>query len=648
MGVLIWVRGLISRRLGRLVTAAIGIAIGVALLLSLAGFLVTSKATMTKRAIDSVAVDWQVEAQQPSQFESVMRTVKRFPTVTQALPVAFGHTPGFRASSGGTVQTTGAGVVLGLPPNYETTFPQQVRQLVGSSSGVLVAQQSAANLHVGVGDTVAIRRLRLAPARVTVTGIVDFPQANSLFQQVGAPPAAQPQAPPDNALVVNLARWHRLFDPLARTGVGARSFQVHARLDHTLPPDPASAFAAISGRALNLEAKLSGKGLVGNNLGATLDAARSDALYAQVMFVFLGLPGALLAALLTTTIALTSRERRLKEQALIRTRGATTAQSVRLILSETIVVALLGGIAGVGLGIVLGSFVLGISASDAVLPAAVAASIGVGVAVVAIARPAINAARRSSVNSVTTRDGGRPRWFGLYPDAFLVVLAALAFWATSKSGYALVLAPEGTPQISVSYWAFAAPLFLWMAIALVVVRLVHRILARPHRFVSRIARPFAGRLSGIVASSMGRQRTLMSRSVVLVTLTVTFAISTAVFNSTYRQQARVDALLTNGADVTVTVPPGVNLGPGEAARLAAIPGVSSVEPLIHRFAYVGADLQDLYGVRPSTIVSATQLQDAYFAGGSARDLMGRLAGTPDAALVSDETVRDFQLHPVIR
>jgi putative ABC transport system permease protein len=39
------------------------------------------------------------------------------------------------------------------------------------------------------------------------------------------------------------------------------------------------------------------------------------------------------------------------------------------------------------------------------------------------------------------------------------------------------------------------------------------------------------------------------------------------------------------------------------------------------------------------------LQDAYFQGGSARDLVGALAARPDSILVSAETVHDFQLRP---
>jgi putative ABC transport system permease protein len=82
-----------------------------------------------------------------------------------------------------------------------------------------------------------------------------------------------------------------------------------------------------------------------------------------------------------------------------------------------------------------------------------------------------------------------------------------------------------------------------------------------------------------------------------------------------------------------------------AAQLKRVPGVASVEPLQHRFAYIGADLQDLYGVRPQTIANQGKLQNGWFAGGTAAGLMQILGRQPDAILVSQETVHDYQLHP---
>jgi putative ABC transport system permease protein len=76
-----------------------------------------------------------------------------------------------------------------------------------------------------------------------------------------------------------------------------------------------------------------------------------------------------------------------------------------------------------------------------------------------------------------------------------------------------------------------------------------------------------------------------------------------------------------------------------------VAGVRAAEPIQHRFGYVGTDLQDLYGINPATITRGTSLPDQYFQGGTAAELLGRLAAAPDSILVSAETVNDFQLHP---
>ena len=208
-----------------------------------------------------------------------------------------------------------------------------------------------------------------------------------------------------------------------------------------------------------------------------------------------------------------------------------------------------------------------------------------------------------------------------------------------------MLAPEGVPQVSVNWYALLAPVLAWIGGGLLAYRLADLALTRGRKPLAGALRPVAGELSPTVAATMGRQRGLLAKAVTLVALTAAFAASTAVFDSTYQQQAEIDARLSNGADVTVTESPGAHAGPQGAARLAAVPGVRSVEPLQHRFAYVGADLQDLYGVRPQTIGAAGKLQDGWFLGGSARRLMDDLAKHPDGVLVSAETVKDFQLRP---
>jgi putative ABC transport system permease protein len=648
---LTWLRGLVTRRPGRLVATTAGIAIAVALLASIGTFLASSKATMTTRAAANVGVDWQVESQPGADPAAVLDATRGASGVRAALPVEFATTTGLGATTSGTVQSTGPGVILGIPDGYRTAFPGAIRDLAGTGTGVLVFQQTAANLRVAPGDTVTIGRAGLPPARVTVDGVVDLPKADSLFQKVGAPAGAQPQAPPDNVVLLPESQWHQIFDPLATLRPDQVSTQAHVRLSHQLPSDPSAAYSRVSGAARNLEVRLAGAGLVGDNLGATLAAARGDALYAQVLFLFLGVPGAILAGLLTGFVAASGADRRRREQALLRTRGATTRQLVRIGLFEAALVGSIGALGGLGVALLVGRLAFGTVGFGATTISAIgwgagAAVAGLVIAGAAIAFPAWHDARSTTVAAARATVGRarRPRWARSYLDFALLAGSALVFWLTSRNGYQLVLAPEGTPSISVSYWALAGPALLWVGAGLLVWRVAAAVLDRGRGAVRRVVRPVSHGLSGTVAATMSRERRTLARSVALVALTVAFAASTAVFASTYRAQAEVDARLTNGADVTVTESPGASIGPGGARAIERVPGVRGVEPLQHRFAYVGADLQDLYGVRTNTIVDATKLQDAYFQGGSARGLMARLAQQRDGILVSAETVKDFQLR----
>ncbi len=649
---LIWLRGLSRRRRGRLLAVATGVAIAVALLASIGSFLAKSKATMTQRSVTQVPVDWQVEAQTGADPATVLASVRRHPGVRSTATVGFATIAGLRARSGATVQTTGSGQVLGIPTGYAAKFPGEIRLLAGTANGALIAQQTAANLHAAPGSTVTIARTGLAAVNVRIDGVVDLPQADSLFQKVGAPPGAQAQAPPDNVLLLPDVVWHRTFDRLAQRRPDLVRTQIHARLDHSLPADPASAFSAISGSARNLEARLTGTALVGDNLGAILDAARQDALYAQILFLFLGTPGVVLAGLLTGTIASGGEDRRRREQALLRARGATARQVMRLATIEAAAAGILGaaigllGAAAVGRW-ALGNAGFGTTNRSGLLWAVAAAMIGILIAIGAVAVPAWRDARTVSVSSAR-RDQTRrasPRWLRAGLDFILLAAGGVVYWLTSRNGYSLVLVPEGTPTISVSYWAFAGPALLWAGAGLLAWRLGDLVLRRGRSVGRRVVQPVAGHLAGTVTASMSRRRRPLARAVTLVALTAAFAGSTAVFNATYRQQAEVDARLSNGANVTVTESPGARVGPGLARRISRVPGVKAVEPLQHRFAYVGSDLQDLYGVRPATVVGATRLQDAYFAGGSAKELTGKLAAQPDSLLVSQETVKDFQLSP---
>ena len=98
-------------------------------------------------------------------------------------------------------------------------------------------------------EPILVQRAGLPTVSLTIDGVVDLPQANSLFQTVGAPIGSQPTAPPDNVILMPAARWHATFDPLATSRPDLVGTQIHVARDTALPSDPAAAFTQVSAAA---------------------------------------------------------------------------------------------------------------------------------------------------------------------------------------------------------------------------------------------------------------------------------------------------------------------------------------------------------------------------------------------------------------
>ena len=76
--------------------------------------------------------------------------------------------------------------------------------------------------------------------------------------------------------------------------------------------------------------------------------------------------------------------------------------------------------------------------------------------VAAVLGPAWRDLRGSTVSAARAevRRTSPPHWprFGL--DIIVLAASGVLFWLAGRTGYQIVLAPEGVPTISVSYWAF--------------------------------------------------------------------------------------------------------------------------------------------------------------------------------------------------
>jgi putative ABC transport system permease protein len=235
-----------------------------------------------------------------------------------------------------------------------------------------------------------------------------------------------------------------------------------------------------------------------------------------------------------------------------------------------------------------------------------------------------------------------PLWRRLYLDLVALAISGLIYWLTASTGFSAVVNPDSNPTLSLSIYMFFAPTLLWIGATLLLVRLRGTVFSA-----------IAGRLRGseeganrrtFLLASASRRGPAINRGLIFVGLLLAFGVSLGVFAATYNQQAGVDAQLTLGADVTVTAPPGVTAKEGLARRIEGVPGVAATSPVDHSYAYVGPDLQDTFGIDPSTIGRATTLRDSYFIGGGAQTMLDRLKSTRDGIVVSKETITDYSLE----
>ncbi len=635
-----WVTGLFRRRPWELLTAAASLALAVAFVASLGAFVTQSRAALTVRAAASVPVDWQVQVTPQGDLAAVTRTVGKLPDLRVVEPVSYAKVRSFERTGADGTRQTGAAYVVALPPSYARSFPGVVRHLVGATGGVQLFQQTAANLAAAPGDRFTVRSAGTRHT-LTVDGVVDLPSADSFFQVVGLAPGAGATAPPDNIVLVPEA------DFAATVGTTTVVRQLHVGFRHSaLPSDPQTAAILVGNRKNHLQAVVAGGALIGDNLGTGLTAAGEDARYADLLFLLLGLPGLALAAVVAGLVVALRTARRRREVALLRLRGATAFDLLRVVGAEAAVTASLGAAFGVPLGLVAIRLAL---PAGAALPATwtvVAVASGAVLAAGTQGGTVLRLLFRRHEAGVAAEAARLPPTGSPWPlraglDVVLLAGAAFTFALTARSGYQVVLAPEGIPTTQVDFAALAGPALAWPGSALLVWRLTALVTGRR---TGRWSRSRPGTAPELEASTLRRRRRVIARGAAGLAVAVGLAASTAIFTATYRTQSRVDVALTVGSDVAVVEPPGSTVGPGGARGLSRARGVRAVEPLQHRFAYVGPDLQDIYGVRASSFARVAPLQDAFVPGSTVAASLAMLQRTPDGVLVSAETLHDYQLH----
>ncbi|HUE26035.1 MAG TPA: FtsX-like permease family protein, partial [Solirubrobacteraceae bacterium] len=618
--------------------------------------------SMTGGAIRSVPLDLQGPVTSESAALKVADAVGHQPGVAQASAAATAPFAGVSHNGAAGLSNSGAGSRLAVPPGYEQHF-NVYRFLQGTlvPGQVVLDQQLAATLQARIGDTVSIAaRPGARPRSFRVSGVALITAPDVVFQPLNPQLGPAPAQPPPNAAIMPLDTFAHTLAPQLRSIVPATlgssavpgsqagvQWQVQAQaLPSQLGHTPGQAYTRSLQLVNRIERSLPGQVQFVNNLSDKLNTAAGDALYAETLYIMLALPGALVGLGLAYIAALGTVERDRRELALLRARGATRAHLLGLAGTESVVIGVLAGLVGTGAAIAAVQLLItggvGLTLTRGIITGLVCVALGTVGAMVArvgasaaVWRSSVSASRRS------VRREGKPLWQRLYLDFLALGLSGLIYWLTASTGFSAVVNPDSNPTLSLSVYMFFAPALLWIGATLLLVRLRGRALAWTAR---RVGGGRAQTLRGFLLVSAGRRGSAINRGLVVVGLLLAFGVNLGIFTATSDQQATVDSQLTLGADVTASAPPGIAGQHNLAATIARVPGVAAATPVDHSYAYVGPDLQDTFGINPSTFARATSLRDSYFIGGSASQLMSRLQARPDGILVSKETIADYSLN----
>ncbi len=650
----------LARSPGRTAVRVLVLAAAVALLGSMLLFVGHSLRTMTGSAVRSVPLDWQGPVSSYAQARRVAAGVGAQPGIRQASPAA--TAPFASASHRGAGGTTnaGSGQVLAVPPDYSSHI-QTFRLLQGSlrAGAIVLDQQLAATLQAHIGDTVTlVPRPGARPQRYRVSGVGLISAPDVVFQPLNPLLGPAPAQPPANAAIMPLGTFAATLGrelpsvssatgaaavPGAQTGV---QWQVQAQVDPAgLGNSPGQAYTRAGQIVHRVERALPGQVVFVDNLSDQLNTAAGDALYAETLYIMLAVPGALVALGLAYLAALGTVDRDRRDLALLRARGATRRDLILMAGAESSIIGLLAGLIGAGGALAAVSLI--ITGGVGLTPARAATTIGACLVLAIAGALAARMGATASVWRASVTQGRRsvqrahkPLWQRLYLDIAALALSGLIYWLTASTGFSAVLNPDSNPTLSLSVYMFFAPALLWVGATLLLVRLRGRALAWG---AAKAAGGRANSPRAFLLASAGRRGAAINRGLLVVGLLLAFGVNLGLFTATYDQQANVDAQLTLGADVTATAPPGVTASHNLRAKIAAVHGVQGTSAIDHSYAYVGPDLQDTYGISPSTITSATTLRDSYFLGASAQQTMARLSARRDGILVSKETIADYQV-----
>ncbi len=661
-------RGVIRQPLQTLLYV-LGLTLAVGLFADTLFFVDLSQRDMTKNALAPVQVDMVARATTPDLAPNALeQTLKGQTLVKSAEPVAVADFASLSKVGAGV--SSAAGRVFALPQSYYQTF--NFLPIVAGKfdpSGAMIGDATATQLGIKVGDTLELKFAAgiTQPYRVRVSGLVGMGVSEPLFFNpdpaggegygVVADVVFLPPATFERDLAPRLSKLPVTTSSVGQTGSNVVLLpverQVHLKLDQSgLNADPAKSLKQLDALRRSLEQPFPGQVRVQNNLALRLGNAKKDILAAKMLFLFLAIPGVLLAAYLSKYAVELSSDSRRVELSLLRVRGAGMKDVLLITAFTALLIAVLGSVLGLIFGaatllLTLGAGILTTANLELIAPSVGWAVLG-GFALTALAfllpvwaqlRAEIAGARRT-----VTRVQTLPLWRRMNADGLMLIAAGVVLYVTDANGGFKPTGTEGT-AVTLSFYLFLAPFLFWIGATLLLIRLLDLLLTRGAKPVARVLKTLFGEFGVVAARGMTRRSNGVGSAVTLTALSLSFGVALSLFLGTYATQRAGDIAYIVGSDVRVTPPASANLTPAFADQLLTLPNVKGATSMARDpVALIGSEKKSVYGIDVPSFLKTAYLPNAMFENGSAAATLGALAKTPNGVILARDQADKYDIN----
>jgi putative ABC transport system permease protein len=593
------------------------------------------------------------------------------PTSLASLADQIGHLHGVKAAdplvfvdmAAGSISANGKSVpgpakLFSFNETYQTHYPSIKIVSGGLQPGrVLISAETSRVLRVGAGDAVTLTLPGgAAPLSLKVSGITDLSGAAPLFESRLPGSLEQFVYVPYTIVVDSRVLRDQVAPAFERAAAmrGSKAIslpveEVDVMVDRgLLNADPATAVGDTQKVATEILGVAQGQDYLIDNISNTLQVATGDAAVAKRMFIYLGLPGAIVAAILTAYAGTLLAGAQRRENALLRARGATRQHLLTLLAFRTVAIAGLGSLLGTALGFVavatqLGHSVLFEASTSALLRSALIGVFG-GMLVTALAlyipgRRLINREIKPELAELVIRT--TPRWRRFHLDFVVLLGAVAAQLVASRLGAFNVLAGSvyAGRSVSLPLPLLAPPIVVWLVGTLLIARIIDGVTTR--LLSSRQPQRFGRLLPGLLWRSIARRLSSTTGGVVIVGLVVGLGTTLICFSAVYNQAKAADARFLVGSDIRITPNPTTSAPhPTSLSSRLQVAGLTATTPVVYSAqnavltSAANEDVATLAAVNPNSYRHVAALQDSGFLGGSARQLMSTLQRQTDGILVN--------------